>query len=275
MLPLRIEKRSWLWIAGDWKFGTVSRPAPRSRPTTFKPDCTSSKAESEPVRPTPIVTASTDGRRCAMLHSSRALSGRAGRDVRVHMHVRVRILGETHRCAVDLDSMLVDQLVIRGIRAGKTDHPPAHHVAIAAVHRVAEVAFDRALPEVGEEHFRRDAAKVPAARLKALEIGVLFPGAHFGEGALQLLANAGKSRAEEFGRRVRQLVALAWRSRPPRPAPGEPLPRAPRACKLLVDVIGNTRFDRARPLIIGGEERRARAPPAHPFACVLGRAGGC
>src|SRR5262249_5401875 len=61
---------------------------------------------------------------------------------------------------------------------------------------------------------------------------------------------------EEFGRRERQLVSLARRAGLPGAAAIEPLTRAPRAVELLVEVIRDARFERARPFVVGRDETR-------------------
>jgi len=90
------------------------------------------------------------------------------------MDVPVRVLGEAHRRPIELDAVLIDQVVIGGVGAGKPDHPPAHHVAVAAIDRIAEEALERALPEMGEENIGGDAAEIVAARLEFLQIAVLI-----------------------------------------------------------------------------------------------------
>src|SRR5258707_4033923 len=149
-------------------------------PTTVNPVFASSSAVREPVKPTPTVTTSTGLRRCAMfdlpvvqgepaLECSRAFACLArfwlwhpGVDAGIHMQVTVCILCQTHRRTVDFDAVLIYQFVIRRVGTGETDHPPRHHVAVAAIDRVAEEALDRALPKMGEEHIGRHAAKILA-----------------------------------------------------------------------------------------------------------------
>jgi hypothetical protein len=53
-----------------------------------------------------------------------------------------------------------------------------------------------------------------------------------------------------------QLVALTWRSRLPGAAAIEPLAGTPRAGQLLIDVVRHTRFDRAAPLVVLGDQAR-------------------
>src|ERR1700688_168300 len=140
IIPLRIEKRSSSWMAGDWKSGTVKRGAPRSMPTTFNPVLASSNAIREPVKPTPIVTTSTGFRRSAIF-GLQVILGVSSGDARIHVYAAVGILADTGRCSVDLDAVLIDHVVVRSIGSGKADHPPCHHVAVAAVDRIAEEAF--------------------------------------------------------------------------------------------------------------------------------------
>ena len=98
----------------------------------------------------------------------------------------VGILGEAHGRPIDLDAVLVDEVVIGGVGAGKADHAPRHHVTVAAIDRVAEEALDRELPELCEEHVGGHAVEVLAAGLKAAEIGILLVGAHRREGSAGL-----------------------------------------------------------------------------------------
>src|SRR5271169_5728679 len=146
----------------------------------------------------------------------------------------MRVLGEAHRRPIELDAVLVDQVVIGGVGAGEPDHPPGDHVAIAAIDRVAEEAFDGALPEVREEYLGRYAAKILAARLELLEIAVLTVGAHFRERRVrQLLVDFAQRGSKQFRRREGELISLSPCSGLPGPAAIEPLARPPGAAQLL------------------------------------------
>ena len=85
------------------------------------------------------------------------------------MDMPVCIFSETHRRAVELDPVLVDEFVIGRVSPWEPDHPPGHHVAVAAIDRVAEEALERALPEMRDEHIRGDAAEIVTSRFELLQ----------------------------------------------------------------------------------------------------------
>src|SRR6202030_1439053 len=139
-------------------------------PTTFNPVFASSNAVREPVNPTPIVTTSTSFRRFAIFR----LLGFSSGDARIHVYAAMRILAEAGRCSVDLDAVLIDHVVVRSVGSGKADHPPRHHVAVAAVNRVAEVTLQGALPEMRKENVGGHPAEVLTVLLEMNKIGVLL-----------------------------------------------------------------------------------------------------
>src|SRR5882724_3410229 len=184
---------------------------------------------------------------------------RVSPDARIHVDMAVGILGEAHGRPVDRDAMPVDEVVIGGVGAGKSDHTPRHHVTDAAIDGVAEEALDRELPELSEEQAGRHAVEVLVAGLKAAEIGILLVGAHRREGSAglcQLLVDRRERRVEELGGCERQLIALAWRALLPRAAAVESFAPAPGAGQLLVDVVRHGGFERARPLFIDRDQPR-------------------
>src|SRR5690554_4137021 len=63
----------------------------------------------------------------------------------------------------------VDLGEVVGMGVRESDHLPADRVAIATVDGVGEVAFDRVLPDLGEEALARHRAGVAFARLERLE----------------------------------------------------------------------------------------------------------
>src|ERR671930_1535006 len=142
---LRIAKRNSSCMAGDWKSGTVSRPAPRSSPTTLRPAAGNSFARMEPVMPTPIVTASTGRNRSAM---PRLRSGKLRRNVGIDMDVAHSVLRQAHGRAIDDNAVLVDHVIVGREGAGEADHAPGDHVAIATIDRIPEEALDRGFPEM-------------------------------------------------------------------------------------------------------------------------------
>jgi hypothetical protein len=83
------------------------------------------------------------------------------------------ILGETHGPTVEGDAVLVDEVVVGGIGAGKPDHAPRRHVAIAAVDRIAKKSLERALPQLGEELIGWNAAERAIVALDRVEVGIL------------------------------------------------------------------------------------------------------
>src|SRR4030095_98933 len=92
------------------------------------------------------------------------------------MGVAMHVLGKTRWRLIELDPMLVNEVVVRRIGAGKSDHSPRHHVAVSAIDRIAEETFDGALPKRREENIGRHATEILAAGLQAVERGVLFGG---------------------------------------------------------------------------------------------------
>src|ERR1700730_9422362 len=168
------------------------------------------------------------------------------------MDVPVRVLGEAHRGPIELEAVRIDQVVIRGVGAGEPDHPPGDHVTVAAIDRVAEEAFERALPEVGEEYVRGYAAEILPARFEVLEITVLCVGAHLREWRVgQFLVDGTQRGSKQFGRSIGELVSLAGCAGLPGTTAIESLARAPSARQLLVDVIWHAGFERAGPFFIG------------------------
>src|ERR1700731_22636 len=175
-------------------------------PTTFNPVFASSNAVREPVNPTPIVTTSTGFRRFAIFR----LLGFSSGDARIHVYAAVRILADTGRCPIDLDAVLIDHVVVRSVGSGKADHPPRHHVAVAAVNRVAEVTLQSALPQMREEDVGGHPAKLLTALFEMSKIGVLLVRTHAGErrsGVRHLFVDGGERSPEEFRRRERQLIS--------------------------------------------------------------------
>src|SRR5258708_3929379 len=63
------------------------------------------------------------------------------------------------------DAVLINQVVIGGVGAGKPDHAPRHHIAVAAIDGVAEEPLERGLPQVLEELLGRHTAKILATGL--------------------------------------------------------------------------------------------------------------
>src|SRR4051812_28113113 len=110
-------------MAGDWKSGTVSRGRPRSSPTMRTEASFSSRATIMAVKPTPTKTTSTLGNVLAMPVALR---------VPVHL-LRATLVGDRHRLALEAHAVMRVELQIGGIGAGEADHPPAHHVPVAAI----------------------------------------------------------------------------------------------------------------------------------------------
>src|SRR5215470_14666967 len=102
------------------------------------------------------------------------------------MDVTMHVLGKARWWLIDLDPMLINEVVVRRIGAGKSDHPPRHHVAVSAIDRIAEEAFDGAFPKRRKENIGRHTAEVLVASLQAVEIGVLLCCRHLGERRLGL-----------------------------------------------------------------------------------------
>src|SRR3954470_12232468 len=120
-------------MAGDWKSGTVSRGRPRSSPTMRTPASFSSRATIIAVKPTPTKTTSTLGSVLAMPVA-----------FRIAMHLlRAALVGDRHRLALEAHTVMRVELQVGGIGAGEADHPPPHHVAVAAIGGVGQESLDR------------------------------------------------------------------------------------------------------------------------------------
>ena len=75
-----------------------------------------------------------------------------GRDL-VVLRQAVGLRGERH-------PMIFDRVVKGGIGAGEADRAPGDHVLVAAIDRIAEIALDRHVHEMGEEDFRWHAVEI-------------------------------------------------------------------------------------------------------------------
>src|SRR5439155_22848912 len=178
---------------------------------------------------------------------------RISRSVWIRLTMAARILRQTHWCSVDLDAMLVHQIVVGSVSARKPDHAPTDHVAIPAIHRISEEAFEGASPQMGKEHLRRNSIQIFAARFELAQIAILLVRVHLGERSArgsELLVDCADGFLEKFRRRERQLVTLTWRTGLPWAATVETFARSPCAAQLFIYIIRYTGFDRAAPLFI-------------------------
>src|SRR5499427_10106798 len=120
---------------GKAKSSRVLRLAPRSRPTTLRPNLVSSRARMLPVNPTPMQTASTSLRTVAM---ARSLLG--------------KVRDRARRLVVLLAEIGLDLFAVGRRQARIADHLPPCHVAIAAIDRVGEETFHGDLQQGIKEH---------------------------------------------------------------------------------------------------------------------------
>src|SRR5882724_3032040 len=160
-----------------------------------------------PTIPTPMTTTSTSLRRCTTLFTSADRCGNFG----VHVYVAVPVLTYAQRLAYELHAMPVDRLVVVSVRSGKSDHSPGHHVAIAAIHRITEEAFDRHPQQHVEEHCRRHTVEIHCAAFESFEVGVLGVGrqiAEPGTAFFEIVVDGAQRRMKELRRRKGQLVSL-------------------------------------------------------------------
>src|SRR5271169_2423862 len=147
------------------------------------------------------------------------------------------VFPETHRFPLELHAMSIDRIVIVGIGAWETDHPPSHHVAIAAIDGIAEKSLNRHFQQHVEEDARRNAVKIRGAALERLEVRILRLGGHSRERSaarIHIAIDSAQRLVEELSRCERQLVALRRRSGDPRAAPVQALPGAPGTPQLLI-----------------------------------------
>src|SRR3954463_14150085 len=122
-----------------------------------------------PTIPTPMTTTSTSFKRCATVTPS----AYGCRNFRMDVYVPLSILADAHGRSFKLHAVAVDRFVVVRVCAGKADHPPRHHVAIAAIHRIAEETFNRHLQQHVEEHGGWNAVQVVIALLQRLQVVVL------------------------------------------------------------------------------------------------------
>src|SRR5882724_6966669 len=125
-----------------------------------------------PTIPTPMTTTSTSLRRCTTF----VLSSYRGGDFRMDVHLAVSVLTDAHGGSLKLHAMFVDSLVVVCISAGEPDHPPRHHVAIAAIHRVGEESLDSHPQQHVEEHGRGHSVEIVVIFLQRFQVGILSLG---------------------------------------------------------------------------------------------------
>src|SRR6266850_4677945 len=140
-------------MLGTMKSGLVSRGLPRSSATMESPVSDSSLARMPPVQPSPTMTISTDFRRVSIGAPS------------------AQIFDGFRFNGVWLVAVLLHHVDVVADRAGKADHLPGGLVAVAAVERVAEIAFDRVLQQQIEECARRHLRELRFAGIDLLERG--------------------------------------------------------------------------------------------------------
>src|SRR5262245_33290034 len=141
---------------------------------TSSPSSVSSCAMIEPVQPSPTITTSFFGRMRAMRVSPFRRPVRAAH----HAHGRQRIA-----LVVAVDPV---QIVVTG--AGKPDHLPRNHVAVAAVDRVGEEAGFDVDDDPLEKRSAVDAIELDLFAFKAFEHLVLDVVAQIREGLAVLRA---------------------------------------------------------------------------------------
>src|SRR5215467_10758721 len=171
--------------------------SPRSSATTLSPASVSSLARMPPVQPRPTMTTSTSLSFVAMCCPPSA-----------HVRNADRIIGER------LVLVSLDVLAMHRDRAREADQPPAGLVAVTAMDRVGEHAFDHGLIHHGPElAHRKPALEIDAAgceplqHLLALGLGELIEALAVGLAAVRV--GGGDAGAIELRRSQRQLIALA------------------------------------------------------------------
>src|SRR6185437_9133285 len=137
----------------------VSRQGPRSIATTFMPALVSSWARIEPVQPRPMITTSVDGSMRVMAFAL----GRGGGSMREP----IGPAGDTDGRQREALVVALDPVAIVVAGAGKADHFPADHVAVAAIDRIGEEALLRVVQYVLEESLRAGAVELDRAFLEA------------------------------------------------------------------------------------------------------------
>src|SRR5438105_3363843 len=243
------------------KSGSVSRQRPRSRPTTCNPASASSLARMVPLRPTPTTTASTGFNRVAMsvLSHQKHMLGMA---VLVEHRFILQNVEDRHRQRVVWHAVLLDVLRIDGRYAREAHQLPADLLAVAAVDRIGEEAFDGVVEKQAEEKSRRHRLERKLALFERMQHLVLLRGGELVEGFAVLLRarriDVGNRGAVGLLRRERRLIALLRRAFGVRSLAVHLRHRAPAAEELLVDEIGDARLLRPGAEFIGGNEARHR-----------------
>src|SRR5690242_5737476 len=191
--------------------------SPRSSATTFKPASVSSFARMPPVQPRPTITTSTSLSFVAMCRPPSA-----------HVRNADRIIGERFVL------VFLDVLAMHRDRAREADQPPAGLVAIAAMDRVGEHAFNHGLVDHGPEFaHRKPALEIDAAGRKSLQhllalgLGELVEALAVGLAAVRI--GGGDAGAVELRGCQRQLIALARHTLLPRALHVEAVALAPGA----------------------------------------------
>src|SRR5450631_3260812 len=155
----------------------------------------------------------------------------------MNVKVSVPVFGQTHRFAFEFDTVPINRFVVVGVRTRKADHPPRHHVAVSAVHRIAEKSLHGHCEQQAEKNDRRHTVEIRIAGLEYLEIAVLGVGSEVTKSLaarLEIPVDCPNRRVEKLTRRERQLIALGGSARLPRPAAVQSLARAPRTAQLLI-----------------------------------------
>src|ERR1700722_1023364 len=162
------RKSSWRmrWASSSWskvvgKSVGASRHGPRSIATTSRPSSVNSFARIEPVQPSPMIATS-------FLGSLRAIVIRPSGFARVPIHSAFKADGRTGITLV----VTIDPVAVIVAGAGKADHAPRAHVAIATVDRISEKSLLRVFDQKLEERLAVDANQLRIAVLEAAEDGV-------------------------------------------------------------------------------------------------------
>src|SRR5579872_6033544 len=137
----------------------ASRQGPRSMAITSSPASANSFATIEPGQPSPTITTALGGRRCVIAFRSALLDRPLRTPGYADRRQRVAFVVAAHPVPIVI------------ARAGKSDHLPRAHVAVAAVDRVRKEALLHILQDLLEEGLPIDSVECERSGFQPAENG--------------------------------------------------------------------------------------------------------
>ena len=151
--------------------------------------------------------------------------------------------------------MFVDQVVVIRISAWKSDHSPAHHVLVPAVHGIGEEALHCHVQQVIEEDVGRYTVEIDPSLFQVGQVSVfllVFQLMKRGSLRCEMIVDGRDGSTKQFGWRVFQLIALLRRALVKRSMTIEQLATSPRSRHLTIDVIHDACAERSAPTLVRG-----------------------